>query len=64
MAAANGEGYRGRKPSFTRGQLRIVQDMLGREANIVQIAKIRNLSRQTVYRIKDDLVAAESALAS
>jgi hypothetical protein len=58
------KGYRGRKPSFTRDQLRTVQDMLGREVNIVQIAKVTNLSRQTVHHIKDNPVAAESTLAS
>ena len=63
-AKAHGEGYRGRKPSYTRDQLAIVQDMLGQSANIIQIAKATNLSRQTVYRIKDDPVAAEAALAT
>jgi DNA invertase Pin-like site-specific DNA recombinase len=62
-AKAKGDGYRGRKPSFTRAQLEIVQNMLGKDANIVQIAKATNLSRQTVYRIKDDPAAAEASLA-
>jgi putative DNA-invertase from lambdoid prophage Rac len=61
-AKANGEGYRGRKPSYSREQLETVQNMLGQDANIIQIAKATNLSRQTVYRIKDDPVAAEAAL--
>ena len=63
-AKANGDGYRGRKPSYTRDQLSIVRNMLGQDANVVQIAKATNLSRQTVYRIKDDPVAAEAALAT
>jgi len=32
----------------------MVQDMLGQNANIVAIAKAANLSRQIIYRIKDD----------
>jgi putative DNA-invertase from lambdoid prophage Rac len=63
-AKANGEGYRGRKLSFTRAQLGLVQDMIGQNANISKISKATKLSRQTVYRIKDDPAAAESALAS
>jgi hypothetical protein len=42
----------------------MVQDTLGRSANIIAIAKATNLSRQTVYRIKDDPAAAEAALAT
>ena len=49
-AKANGESYRGRKPSYTRAQLTTVQDMLGQSANVIQIVKATNLSRQTVYR--------------
>ena len=63
-AKANGESYRGRKPSYSRGQLAMVQDMLGQSANIIAIAKATNLSRQTVYRIKDNPAAAEAALAT
>ena len=56
--------YRGRKPSYTREQLRVVQHMLGQSSNIIQIAKAANLSRQTIYGIKDDPAAAEAALAT
>ena len=63
-AKASGEGYRGRKPSYSREQLATVQDMLGQSANILAIAKAANLSRQTIYRIKDDPAAAEAALAT
>ena len=38
--------------------------MLRQNANIIQIAKATQLSRQTVYRIKDDPAAAEAALAT
>jgi putative DNA-invertase from lambdoid prophage Rac len=61
--AKGGEGYRGRKPSYTREQMAVVQNMLGQNTNIVQIAKAAGLSRQTIYRIKDDPAAAEAALA-
>ena len=50
------------KPSYNREQLTIVQNMLGQSANIVAIAKATNLSRQTIYRIKDDPAATEAAL--
>jgi putative DNA-invertase from lambdoid prophage Rac len=57
--------YLGRKPSFTRGQFTKVRDMLGQGAvGIALIAKETKLSRQTVYRIKDDPASAEAALAA
>jgi putative DNA-invertase from lambdoid prophage Rac len=57
--------YIGRKPSFTREQLNKVRDMLGQEAvSIAQIAREAGLSRQTIYRIKDDPAGAEAALAA
>ena len=61
-AKTNGESYRGHKPSYNREQLAMVQDMLGQSANIVAIAKATNLSRQTIYRIKNDPAATETAL--
>lgn len=62
-AKANGDGYRGRKPSYSREQLMTVQNMLGQNAGISEIAKATALSRQTVYRVQDDPAAAEAALA-
>jgi putative DNA-invertase from lambdoid prophage Rac len=56
--------YRGRKPSFTRAQFIAVRDMIAQSAGVGQIAKITGISRQTIYRIKDDPVAAEAALSS
>ena len=64
MPRASGEQYRGRKPSYSREQLKTVQNMLGQDATVAQVAKVLNLSRQTVYRIKNDPVAAEAALAT
>jgi len=65
-AKANAErSYLGRKPSFTRAQFAKVRAMLGQEAvGIAHIAKEAGLSRQTVYRIKDDPAGAEAALAA
>ena len=54
--------YRGRKPSFTRSQLTTVRDMDGK--GVGEIAKVTGLSRQTIYRIKADPIAAEAMLAS
>src|SRR5262249_18680564 len=54
--------YLGRKPSYTRTQLDDVRAMLGQEATgIAMIAKETGLTRQTVYRIKDDPASAEAA---
>ena len=55
--------YLGRKPSYTREQLVQVRAMLDQQAvGIAQIANEIGLTRQTVYRIKDDLAGAEAAL--
>lgn len=54
--------YLGRKPSYTRDQFDRVRDLLGLGKGISEIAKTTGLSRQTVYRIKDDPAAAEAIL--
>jgi transposase len=57
--------YLGRKPSYTRQQFTMVRHMLGHEAvGIARIAKETGLTRQTVYRIKDDPAGSEAALAA
>jgi DNA invertase Pin-like site-specific DNA recombinase len=63
-AKASGERYKGRKPSFTREQFEIVRDMLGLDEGVSIIAKATGLSRQTIYRIKDDAAGSEAALLS
>jgi putative DNA-invertase from lambdoid prophage Rac len=65
-ARANGDrAYLGRKPSFTRDQLNKARAMLGKQTmGIAQIAKETGLTRQTIYRIKDDPASAEAALAA
>jgi len=62
-ARAKGDGYRGRKPSYTREQLRAVQETT-KGTGAAQIAKATGLSRQTVYRIQNDPAGAEKALAT
>jgi DNA invertase Pin-like site-specific DNA recombinase len=55
----------GEDQPFTRQQFDTVRDMLGQHAaGIAQIAKATGLSRQTVYRIKDDPAGSEAALAA
>jgi putative DNA-invertase from lambdoid prophage Rac len=57
--------YLGRRPSFTREQLNKVRALLGQQAvGIAHIAKETGLTRQTVYRIKDEPAGAEAALAA
>jgi putative DNA-invertase from lambdoid prophage Rac len=65
-ARANGDGptYKGRKPSYSRKQFENVQAMLGKSSSVGEVARITGLTRQTVYRIKDDPAAAEAALAT
>jgi putative DNA-invertase from lambdoid prophage Rac len=63
--ANDGHAYLGRKPSYSREQFGTVREMLGRQAvGIAQIAKDTGLTRQTIYRIKDDPAGAEAALAA
>jgi hypothetical protein len=67
IAHAKGNGdrtYLGRKPSYTRDQFQSARGMLGQQAGIAQIAKATGLTRQTIYRIKDDPAGSERALAS
>jgi putative DNA-invertase from lambdoid prophage Rac len=54
--------YLGRKPSYTRDQFDRVRDLLGLGKGISEIAKTTGLSRQAIYRIKDDPAAAEAIL--
>ncbi len=64
-AKAVGDGrYKGRKPSYSRAEFQLVQAMLSQAAAISAIAKATGLSRQTIYRIKDEPAVAEAALAA
>ncbi|MVT66874.1 recombinase family protein [Bradyrhizobium pachyrhizi] len=62
-AKANVLNYLGRKPSFTRQQLKAVHDMIEREEGTSTIATVTGLSRQAVLRIKADPAGAEQILA-
>jgi DNA invertase Pin-like site-specific DNA recombinase len=55
--------YRGRKPSFDKAQLTAACQMLTRASSIGDVARATGLSRQTVYRIREDQDAARMALA-
>lgn len=57
------DAYKGRKPSYSRTQFETVTDLIGKNASVSEIAQASSLSRQTVYRIKEDPAAAEKALA-
>lgn len=64
-ARANDDlAYLGRKPSYDEKQLAIVARMLAKRASVTEIANTTKLSRQTVYRIKDDPAAAEALIES
>jgi putative DNA-invertase from lambdoid prophage Rac len=54
--------YRGRKPSFTREDLTTVDGMLASGSSISTIADATGLSRQAIYRIRDNRPEAEAAL--
>jgi putative DNA-invertase from lambdoid prophage Rac len=57
--------YRGRKPTFTRSQFDAVVATLEKGTEGVSaIAKATGLSRQAVYRIKDERSDMEAALAA
>ncbi|WP_062219510.1 recombinase family protein [Aureimonas sp. D3] len=59
-----GTAYKGRKPSYTAENVATVADMAGKGMGVAEIARTTGLSRQTVYRIKDDPAAAQAALAA
>jgi DNA invertase Pin-like site-specific DNA recombinase len=63
-AKARDGAYRGRKPSFTRPQLIQVRDLLTGGTSVSTIARTTGLSRQAIYRLKDDPAWGEGALAT
>jgi DNA invertase Pin-like site-specific DNA recombinase len=63
QARERSDAYRGRKPSFTRTQYEAVRGALGEGRGISAIAAATGLSRQTIYRIRDNAAEAEAALA-
>jgi DNA invertase Pin-like site-specific DNA recombinase len=62
-AKANADNrYRGRKPSYSRAQFEAVRDMITQGTGVGHVAAVTGLSRQAVYRIRDDAAGAEEAL--
>ena len=61
-ASAKGRAYRGRKPSFDRKQLKVVNNMLTAGAGASSISKATGLTQQAVLRIRANPVDAERAL--
>ena len=62
-AKAREGAYRGRKPTFTRAELDAVTSALGQGEGISSIASVTGLSRQAIYRIRDNPAEAEAAIA-
>ena len=60
-AKAKGRAYRGRKPSYNRKQLDVVNSMLSAGAGASSISKATGLTRQAVLRIRANPVDAERA---
>ena len=54
--------YRGRQPSFTREHLATVDGLVATGASISAIAEATGLTRQTIYRLRDNRAEAEAAL--
>ena len=62
-ARARTDAYLGRKPSYNRVQFQAVVSLLDQGNGISGIAKETGLSRQAIYRIRDDRAEAEAVLA-
>jgi len=52
LAQDDGTKYRGRKPTFTREQFRLVRELLQQGIAVSAIAKTAGLKRQSIYRIQ------------
>jgi putative DNA-invertase from lambdoid prophage Rac len=61
--ASEESAYLGRKPSFGRAQLDTIRDMIAQGASPSIVAKVAGVSRQVVYRVKDDPAKTEAILA-
>jgi DNA invertase Pin-like site-specific DNA recombinase len=61
-AIDDGTRYRGRKPTFTCEQFRLVRELLVQGVAISTISKTTGLKRQSIYRIQDDPEQQRSAL--
>ena len=63
-ARSGSKAYRGRKPSFNRQHVETVDTMLGNGSSVSAVAEATGLTRQTIYRIRDNRAEAEAALAA
>ena len=61
-ARARTDAYLGRKPSYDRAQFQAVVSLLDQGNGISAIAKETSLSRQAIYRIRDDRAEAGAVL--
>jgi putative DNA-invertase from lambdoid prophage Rac len=52
LAQDDGSKYRGRKPTFTREQFRLVRELLNQGIAVSAIAKTAGVKRQSIYRIQ------------
>jgi len=62
-ARATGDGYRGRRPTYTRATFERVRDLLGQGVGVSAVARETGLSRPAIYRIEASPAEAEAALA-
>ncbi|TXN42373.1 recombinase family protein [Methylobacterium sp. WL7] len=62
LAKGRDDAYLGRKPSYTRQQLDDVVARLGMGETVQAVAKATGLSRQTIYRIRDNQTEAQAAI--
>jgi putative DNA-invertase from lambdoid prophage Rac len=60
----DGSKYRGRKPTFTQEQFRLVRDLLNQGIAVSAIAKTAGLKRQSIYRIQAEPERQLAALAA
>jgi putative DNA-invertase from lambdoid prophage Rac len=64
QAMNGGAKYRGRKPTFSLEQFRMVRDLLNQGIAVSAIAKTTGLKRQSVYRIQAEPERQLAALAT
>jgi DNA invertase Pin-like site-specific DNA recombinase len=64
QALDDGSKYRGRKPTFSPEQFRLVRDLLHQGIAVTAIAKTTGLKRQSVYRIQAEPDRQLAALAT
>jgi putative DNA-invertase from lambdoid prophage Rac len=63
-AKSTTDRYKGRKPTYDRGQYKLVRDLLAQGSGASAISKATGLTRQTILRIKAAPDKAEEALAA